>query len=102
MEKLRFDDETLPDSYGITEDLWLDDVTKWPSVEFGDLYTYLIVTKGPFTKEKLKAYKSLEAYSYFHDGYIRTVQGHLITLLTGMKPEVCCTSVDSVVSLRRC
>ena len=73
LEKLKVDGETLPDPYGITEDLWLDDVTKWPSVEFGDLYTYLIDTKGPFTKEKLKAYKSLEAYSYFHDGYVRTV-----------------------------
>ena len=55
MEKLKVDGETLPDPYSITEDLWLDDVTKWPSVEFGDLYTY---TKGP--------------YSYFHDGYMRT------------------------------
>ena len=73
LEKLKVDGETLPDPYGITEDLWLDEVTKWPSVEFGDLYTYLIDTKGPFTKEKLKAYKSLEAYSYFHDGYVRTV-----------------------------
>ena len=78
LEKLKVNGETLPDPYGITEDLWLDDVTKWPSVEFGDLYTYLIDTKGPFTKEKLKAYKSLEAYSYFHDGYVRTVQGQLM------------------------
>ena len=39
----------------------------------GDLYTYLIETKGPFTKESLKAYKSLEAFNYFHSGYVHTV-----------------------------
>ena len=60
MEKLKVDGETLPNPYGITEDLWLDDVTKWPSVEFGDLYTYPINTKGPFTKKKLKAFRSIQ------------------------------------------
>ena len=34
----------------------MHDVTKWPSIDFGDVYSYLIETTGPFTKEKLKAY----------------------------------------------
>ena len=72
-EKLNIDGETLPDPYGITDDQWLDDVSKWPTVEFGDVYTYLIDSVGNFTKEKLKAYKSLEAYNYFYNGYVRTV-----------------------------
>ena len=73
MENLKIDDETLPDPYGIAGDSWLDDVTKWPSLEFGDVYSYLIDTNGPFTKEKLKAYKSIKAYNYFHNGYVHTV-----------------------------
>jgi len=47
----------------VSDDQWVDDVRKWPSVEFGDLYSE---TKGPYTKESLKAYKSLEAYKYVH------------------------------------
>ena len=72
-EKLTFDGEVLPDPYTISEDHWVDDVPKWPNVEFGDLYVYLVDTKGLSTKDKLKAYKSLEAYNYFHNGYVRKV-----------------------------
>ena len=36
-------------------------------------YSYLIETTGPFTKEKLKAYKSLEEYNYFCNSYVHTV-----------------------------
>ena len=63
----------MPDPYSIPEELWNENVTKWPSIEFGDVYTYLIDTRGPFTKDKLKAYKSLEAYNNFYNGYVRTV-----------------------------
>ena len=75
LEKLNKDGSavSMPDPYSIPEQLWNQDVTKWPSIEFGDVYTYLIETRGPFTKDKLKAYKSLEAYNYFYNGYVRTV-----------------------------
>ena len=44
LQKLMINGETVADSYGIAQDLWLDDVTIWPNLEFGDLYTYLIDT----------------------------------------------------------
>ena len=72
-EKLRIDDEVLPDPYSIEEDLWADDITQWPDLQFGDIYSYLIHTEGPYTQEKLKAYKSLESYNYFTSGHVRTV-----------------------------
>ena len=52
-------------NYAIPDELWLDDPSKWPEIQFGDIYTYLIDTPGIFTKENLRAYKSLEAYNYF-------------------------------------
>ena len=56
---------TKPDPYEIKEEFWIDNVSKWPSVEFPALYMYFIETPGGYTREKLNAYKSLEAYNYY-------------------------------------
>ena len=53
------------DPYQIGSEEWKDDVTLWPPVEFGQIYTYLVETPGPFTREMMKAYKSLEAFRYY-------------------------------------
>ena len=53
------------DLYAIMEEKWKDDVALWPKVEFGQIYIYLIDTPGQFTREKLKAYKSLDAFNYY-------------------------------------
>ena len=45
------------DPYEISDD-WIDDISLWPPV----LYT---TTPGPYTREKLRAYKSLNAYNYY-------------------------------------
>ena len=53
----------LPDPYALKE--WHNDPLSWPDLTFGDIYTYLIDTPGIYTRESLKAYKSLEAYDFF-------------------------------------
>ena len=46
-------------------EMWNDKPTLWPDISFGDLWMYLVEKPGPFNSEKLKSYKSLEAYEYF-------------------------------------
>ena len=56
------------DPFDIPDDKWVDDIFLWPPVEYGDVYTYLVVlvdTPGQFTREKLKARKSLDAFNYY-------------------------------------
>ena len=40
--KLTVGEVDLPDPYSIPDDMWLDDTTKWPSLEFGEIYTSLL------------------------------------------------------------
>ena len=49
----------------IADDKWVNDITKLPSITWRDVTTYLLDTPSEFTKENVKAYKSLEAYSTF-------------------------------------
>ena len=72
-EKLAFHSEELPDPYAVTDEKWVDDIITWISVEYGDIYSDLIDSRGRYTKESLKAFKSLEAYNYFVSGRVRTV-----------------------------
>ena len=53
------------DPFEIPQESWIDNIHLWPPVEYGQLFNYLIDTPGPFTREKLKAYRSLEAYNYY-------------------------------------
>ena len=65
--------------YELPPQAWKDDVTQWPKIEFPDIVLYLIDTPGEFTREKLKAYKSLEAYNYYVSGWVGTCVVHTIS-----------------------
>ena len=57
--------KALRDPYEIESNEWIDDLTVWPPVEFGDIYSYLVETPEQFTNERMKAAKSLDAFNYY-------------------------------------
>ena len=65
---------TLSDPYAdVNTNPWSLDSASWPEVEYLDMYNYLISTPSPYTKKEMKAYKSLEGYKYFVDGWVGNV-----------------------------
>ena len=45
----------------------------WPEVEYADIYNYLVATPSAYTQDQLKAYKSLDAYNFFANGWVANV-----------------------------
>ena len=71
------DGQILPDPYSLVEN-WKNDVRSMPDISWGDVYNYLINTPSLFSKEALKAYKSLEAYNFYTNGHVQDVHYHEI------------------------
>ena len=63
--------------------LWSTDATLCPKVEYPDIYNYLVSMPSSYTKDKLKAYKSMEGYTYFVDGWVSKVLVHHILPCSG-------------------
>ena len=59
--------------YEMAADLWQDDPTTWPTLEYPEVNTYLIDTPGVFTRESMKNRKSLEGHNQFSSGWVQTV-----------------------------
>lgn len=55
----------LCDPFKVPKEMWSENISLWPELEFGQLYIYLVCTTGEYTKEMLKNYKSLDAYNYY-------------------------------------
>lgn len=73
LKKLTLSDGTiLPHPYVLTE--WNNDVTGLPSIEWPEIYTYFIEKPSIYTKEKLRAYKSVDAYNYVLNGHVQDLQ----------------------------
>ena len=60
----------LPDPFTL-KDKQSDNIMNLPDISTRHVDTYLIDTPSPYTKESMKAYKSLEAYDYFVCGHVQ-------------------------------
>ena len=50
-----------------------DDVTAYPPLEYGHIFTYIIKRPGLYTKEWLLEWKQLQVYNYFLNGYVQSM-----------------------------
>lgn len=87
-EKLLVEGVSLPDPYGLGEEVWSNDMSLWPDLQYGDVYNYLIESKGQYTAQSLRAFKSLEAFNYFYNGHVRTVYCYQFERFAIMKAKV--------------
>ena len=53
------------------------DMSNWPSVEYGHIFSYYISRPGTFTQEELLSWKQMDAYNYFMSGHVWTIYSHV-------------------------
>ena len=46
---------------------------EWPDIAYVDIYNFLINTTSYCTHEQLKAYKSLDGYNFFVNGWVTNI-----------------------------
>ena len=62
------------DPYSIDKDDFSSDVKQFACVTNFDIINYLVFTTSAYTKDQVKAYKSLEAYNHFINGWVHDVK----------------------------
>eukprot|EP00795_Rhopilema_esculentum_P015969 gene15969-7301_t len=70
--------EAIPDRY-ILQSEWSNDIANLPELSWRDVTEYLIDSPSNFSKESMKAYKSLEAYDYFVCKHVQDCFYHKIS-----------------------
>ena len=59
------------DPYVLPDNQFKNDDSLLPPVTYPDIFTYFIYKTSYYTKQELKAYKSLEAYNQFTSGWVK-------------------------------
>ena len=59
----------IPDPYSIAEKDWKNDVTKWPLLDLGKIFTFILKHKE-FDADYIGKYKAEKAYSYFDSKFV--------------------------------
>ena len=63
---------TIQDPLKILNHLWSTDVKKWPNLNLGQIFQYVIDNKA-FEGNYIGQYKARKAYSYFQSGHMQQI-----------------------------
>ena len=66
-----------------------DDKKLLPSVTYPDIVNYLLFSPSPYTKDDLKALKSLDAYNQAQNGWVSDVRAIDVNNKRVVKAKVC-------------
>ena len=92
-EKTELIENKDPDT--LSENEFSVDFDNFPSISYSDIVNYLVFRRSPYSADKMKAYKSLEAYNQVIEGWVRDVKVNLNENgLTLVKGKVGCSTAQ--------
>ena len=82
---------SLEDPRAIGKENWQDDCTKWPRLDLGKIFSFLVENRDQEV-EFVGKYKTHKAYSYFGSGFVDTIyvlkQGNVSILKSKVTPSM--------------
>ena len=74
-----------------TSDKWEDDVTKFPAIDIGKIFSYILASKA-FSTEYIGQYKIRKAFSYLMSGFVdkiltQDLDGESVLLKSSVVPS---------------
>lgn len=72
----KIEDLNNVDPYEVPAKQWSADVGSLPPISHGDILSYLVFGVSKYTLQEFKAYKSLEAFKQFVDGWVQEIYTH--------------------------
>ena len=63
----------MPDPLSIEHEKWEQDESLMPDISYADIVFYLLETPSEFTRDKIRCYKSLDAWTFFICGHVQDV-----------------------------
>ena len=72
-DKLKYLNLKDTDDPYCNDDKFVDNMRKWPAIEFGHIFCYYIDRPGLYTRKQLLQWKSLDGYNYFQSGHVRDI-----------------------------
>lgn len=73
LEKLSLIGGVDPYSIAVEDMVAITAATSYPNIQYHDIYHYLINSPSPYSGADLKAYKSLDAYNFVINGWVRNI-----------------------------
>ena len=65
------------------------DASHLPEVQYPDIVNYCVFTKGAYTMEEFKCYKSLDSFNQFHSGWVSDVSVKEVNGKIVLRAKVC-------------
>ncbi|XP_018014535.1 uncharacterized protein LOC108671493 [Hyalella azteca] len=64
------------DPYEVPAKQWCKDFASLPPISHGDLFNYFVFGVSQYTLQEFKAFKTLESYKQFVDGWVQEIYTH--------------------------
>ena len=74
-----YNNEPVPDPFVLHDAEYIDDVSRWPEILYGNIWEYLVQAACVDTLGQMQAFRSLKAHNFYQSGFVHTIFYHPVS-----------------------